>query len=249
MRETGSPTDGGNPLSGISPEGILRLGSKPFREPAARRRFVIGIAVALVPLLGTIALTGYAVRTARHVLVREAGPLPGFRDPLDLFLDAVRVGAVFFVFSIPSNLVGALADSSRLFGLASMVLYLLALLLIPAAILRLADDEFGAAFRVPSHVRRIRRHARLYGRLCAVLAPVVLLQVWAASLWSAYTFLWFSWLPWSRGIELPSLGMIALGLVAAVWCLVVQGVSIGLAGRLMRDRSESDGSAALPASL
>ena len=231
------PADGANPLARLSWAGIIQLATRPLR-PGARRRFLIGMCVALIPVVGLFALMGYSLRTARHVLEGEAEPLPEWGDPLELFRDAVRIFIVFFVFSIPANLVGRVASDSLFLSLISQALFLLAALLIPLAILRLARDEFGAAFQIGSHVRRVGRHPRVYRRLCAVVIFCWVVQFWARPLAGAYFFVWLQSV--LRDMEPPALLPVALALVATVWVLVVEGVAIGLAGRLMEDDAEAD---------
>ena len=239
-----APANEANPLARLSWAGVIQLATRPFREASARRRFLIGVAVALVPFVGPRMLAGHSLRVTRHLLEGEKTALPEWDDILDFVLDAVRIYLVFVVLTIPAGLLDAVGmawGDSVFLGGAAWVLQLLALAILPLAILRLARNEFGAAFRIGSHVRRIRRQPHLYKRLIALLAPMSLLLSVAYPLALSSSFLWLS----SGRSNLDPLGaaafpLVALGLVLYAWTIMVAGAAIGFAGRLMEGDAETD---------
>lgn len=229
-----------NPLARLSWPGLLQLASRPFGTPLAKRRFLIGLVVALVPILGLFVLWGYTVRITRSVLDGEAEPLPDWGDRLGLFLDAVRVVVVYFVLSLPADLMGTIAEASG-GGIAgagisviahtlSLVLEILAWLIVPLAMMRLAANEFGPAFAMRSHWRRIQRRPRAFLNLAILVVPTLFILSSFALLGS------LMWVPGIGNMLGPfSFTYMAVSLLLTVWCLCTLGAATGLAGQLMSD--------------
>ena len=242
-------TDGAAALPRFNPDadrwdvpGLLRL---PFERPGAGRRFLIGMGMAVLPVVGAYGLQGYAIQTARARLRDPAAPLPDWSDFAGLVADGFRAFVVTFVYALPARAVGmflAAGGSSGPAGsgpfnpgLAQTALELIAYLLLPFALLQVAADRFGAAFRIGQIVGVIRRHTRLYLGLLGVLALPGVVFVGVSVIVGSLTE--------SSGMGFWSaIATLMLPLVlTGYWASAVMGAAAGFAGRRFGIRPRDPG--------
>lgn len=162
-----------------------------FEDPDWVKKLLIGGLLALggVILIPTIFSAGYALRVVRRTAAGEARPLPEFDDWGGLFVDGIKVAAVYLghlalvmigpaiIFLVSIAMTGGFAVDRRntalegLVGLGIFVAYLLLIGLslalmvyMPAPLARLAQtDSIGAAFDVRQNVAFIHRNLANYG--------------------------------------------------------------------------------------
>jgi len=130
----------------------------------------LGIAglLNIIPILGTILVSGWALNTTRNVIRREEQPLADWSDFGDIIIKGLQVFVIGFVYAIPIILINAcntgfnvglaennddtvasaLIIASICFGCLSFLYGIFMAFVIPAALGNFAaKEQFGAAFR------------------------------------------------------------------------------------------------------
>ena len=168
----------------------------PFRGWRAVGRAAIGGALSLIPFVGWLLLSGYALRVVRETERNGVRRLPGWRSPGELALDGLRIWLVQIAF-LSLSCLGGLAGLALLIG-ASLIagrspldwggasggpfdlglaatlpvvvvpVGILALL-VPLATMQLAARGIPGAFDVAAHWRNLRGDP-------GVVFPVVVLN-------------------------------------------------------------------------
>ena len=135
-----------------------------FDDPDWLKKVGIGSLLLLIPILGTLMITGWGFHLTRNVIRREAYPLPDWSEFGDILLKGLQVFVIGLVYALPIILISACSggvigflqegdDSivslvSICLSCFSMLYGILLMLVVPAAVGNFAaKDEFGAAFR------------------------------------------------------------------------------------------------------
>ncbi|MGD2058732.1 MAG: DUF4013 domain-containing protein, partial [Anaerolineales bacterium] len=85
-----------------------------FEDEEWVKKLVITAIIAIIPIVGQIALLGWSLEITRRVIREEATPLPDWSDFGGLFTLGVKAFVVAFVFSLPLMFISipsALLDS------------------------------------------------------------------------------------------------------------------------------------------
>jgi len=64
-------------------------------------KILLGSLIMLIPILGQLALAGYCITVLRNVQAGDPRPLPDWSNFGDYILDALKLWAVFLVYSLP----------------------------------------------------------------------------------------------------------------------------------------------------
>lgn len=150
-----------------------------FEDEDWLKKIALGAVISIIPLIGQIALLGWAVETARRVINGDAAPLPDWSDFGGLLTLGFKAFVVTFVLSLPFvfiSIPSALADSvdsesastilwvfTACFSCLGLLYGLALAFYLPAAYGELAaTDELGAMFNVGKIFNYVRAAPSAY---------------------------------------------------------------------------------------
>jgi len=136
-------------------------------------KLIVPILVSLIPLVGTLAFTGYTIRTVKNVIQNEINPLPNFQFGEDLgrgfrfiligLVYSLPILLVFLLMFVPmmasnnNDSVSAISVIFMVFGGLLMLLYSLFLMFVqPVAMANFAmKDTFASGFEFGHFFKRL----------------------------------------------------------------------------------------------
>ncbi len=157
---------------------------RPFTDI---KKLVIGIVLSYIPIVNFISL-GYILNSAKSA-TKGINKLPEWKDWGSLFIKGLIALIISVIYMIPAGIVflltigGAFYSGRGTAGMASMgvggivavVLYFLAMYLLPVALIRyITKDSFGAAFNMGTIVKKVLS--------VEYLVPWVLLSIYSGVL-------------------------------------------------------------------
>lgn len=166
---------------------------RPFQDI---KKLLIGSILALIPIVNFM-LSGYALKCAKGTLNKD-NSLPEWEDWGNLFIKGIVVVIIGFIYFIPAGIVliggmgtiilGAVVkgtmDSATIMAaigsggivlLIVGILYLIASLIVPIAIMRYVDKEdFGAAFSLGTILKKVFTGNYLVSWIIVVVCSIVI---------------------------------------------------------------------------
>ena len=155
---------------------IIRAFKYPFIGEKYPKRFLLGCAISLVPLLGSLIAAGYAIRSTREVM-EGATEIGRWEDFIGLLLMGIKGLGIFFVYGLVSLVPFSLGlffilviphviavNIGFVFLILSAILFLSSAFIVPMAILFMirAGGSFRAALRFEDVVIAVRDYATTY---------------------------------------------------------------------------------------
>jgi hypothetical protein len=155
---------------------IVQAFKYPFIGERYPKRFLLGCAISLVPLLGTLITAGYAVRSTRGVM-EESGEIPRWEDFIGLLLLGLKGLGIFCIYSLVSLVPFSLGlffilvipyivavNIGFIFLILSSILFLSSAFVVPMGILFMirAGGSFRAALRFEDVLIAVKKMASTY---------------------------------------------------------------------------------------
>jgi hypothetical protein len=148
----------------------------PFIGEKYPKRFLMGCAISLIPILGSLTVAGYAIRSTRDIM--EGGAEIGrWEDYIGLLLSGIKGLGIFFVYGLVSLVPFSLGlffilviphviavNIGFLFLILSAILFLSSTFVVPMAVLFMirAGGSFGAALQFEDVLIAVRDYATTY---------------------------------------------------------------------------------------
>jgi hypothetical protein len=148
----------------------------PFIGERYPKRFLLGCAISLIPLLGNLIAVGYAVKSTREV-IGGATEIPRWEDLIGLLLTGTKCLGIFIVYGLVSLVPFSLGlffilviphviavNIGFIFLVLSLILFLSSTFVVPMAILFMirAGGSFRAALRFEDVLIAVRYMADTY---------------------------------------------------------------------------------------
>jgi hypothetical protein len=155
---------------------ILSAFKYPFVGEKYPKRFLLGCAISLVPLLGNLSAGGYAIRSTRDVM-EGATEIGRWEDFIGLLLLGIKGLGIFFIYGLVSLVPFALGlffilviphviavNIGFVFLVLSAILMLSSVFIVPMGILFMirAGGSFRAAMQFEDVLIAVRDHATTY---------------------------------------------------------------------------------------
>ena len=176
---------------------IIRAFKYPFVGERYPKRFLVGCAVSLIPLLGSLITAGYAVKSTQGVM-EQSQEIPRWEDFIGLLLLGVKAIGVFCVYSLVSLVPFSLGlffilviphviavNIGFIFLIISSILFLSSAFVVPMGILFMIHGKgsFRAALRFEDVLIAVQRMSTTYALrsasvwLIGILFMIVMLLV------------------------------------------------------------------------
>jgi len=155
---------------------IISAFKYPFNGEKYPKRFLLGCAISLIPLVGTLVTMGYAIKSTKGV-IDGASEIPRWEDFIGLILMGIKGLGVFLIYGLVSIVPFSLGlffilviphviavNIGFVFLILSSILFLSATFVVPMAILFMirAGGSFHAALRFEDVLIAVRDMATTY---------------------------------------------------------------------------------------
>jgi hypothetical protein len=98
--------------------------SFPFQDPDWVKKIAIAAVIALIPLLGQVAVLGWMILLAKRVIAGQEHPMPDWDEAGEIFTAGLKGFVIGFVYAlpvlvivVPMAILSALADSNNSFSI------------------------------------------------------------------------------------------------------------------------------------
>lgn len=157
-------------------EEIISAFKYPFVGEKYPKRFLVGCAISLIPLLGSLTTAGYSIRSARDVMEGSA-EIGRWEDFIGLLMLGIKGLGIFLIYGLVSLVPFSLGlffilviphviavNIGFLFLILSSILFLSAAFVVPMAIIFMirAGGSFRAALRFEDVLIAVRDNATTY---------------------------------------------------------------------------------------
>lgn len=155
---------------------IINAFKFPFVGEKYPKRFLLGCAISLMPLLGTLVTMGYAIRNTQGV-IEEATEIPRWEDFIGLLLTGIKGLGIIVVYSLVSLVPFSLGlffilviphviavNIGFVFLILSSILFLSSTFVVPMGVLFMirAGGNFRAALAFEDVLIAVRTNATTY---------------------------------------------------------------------------------------
>ncbi len=207
---------------------IISAFKYPFVGERYPKRFLLGCAVSLVPLLGGLVVTGYAVKSIQGVM-EESTEIPRWEDFIGLLILGIKSLGIFCIYSLVSLVPFSLGlffilviphviavNIGFLFLILSSILFLSSVFVVPMGILFMvrAKGSFREALRFEDVLIAVKRMATTY--------VIRSFGVWVIGILFMFVMLLVISIPFGR----------FFAMIPAFYFLLIASYIFGMEGRL-----------------